>query len=81
MLRSEAIPNETDTRNWLVTTMEPLKSSARLIDVNDHFCDGWLPPVCHGMVAGVHTFFDDLHLSATASRGLASYFAGSIPAS
>ncbi|MCW2768377.1 MAG: hypothetical protein JWO11_4336 [Nocardioides sp.] len=80
--RSQAIPNEVDTRNWLVATMEPLKSSARLIDVNDDFCDGLLLwQNCHGMVDGVHTFFDDLHLSATASRKLAPYFAGSIPAS
>jgi hypothetical protein len=78
--RAQAIPNENDTKNWLSSTMTPLKKSARLIDVNDYFCFGLFEP-CHGMVKGVHTFYDDLHISATASRKLSGYFAASIPAS
>jgi hypothetical protein len=80
--RNQAIPNEDSTKNWLRNTMKPLKNSARLIDVNNYFCNVVLfSQQCHGMVDGVHTFYDDLHISATASRKLSGYFAASIPPS
>lgn len=80
--RSQAIPDEDSTKSWLSSTMAPLKRSARLIDVNGYFCDNALVfPQCHGMVKSVHTFYDDLHISATAARKLSGYFAASIPPS
>jgi hypothetical protein len=82
--RAKAIPDEADTKNWLENEMGSLKPSARLIDVNSHFCDGVLFRVCHAMIdpdESVHTFYDDLHISATASRQLTGFFAKSIPAS
>ena len=78
MWRSAAIPREKSTGDWLLGTMQPLKDDARLIDVNDYVCGAFM---CHGMVKDVHTFFDPLHISATMSRKMAGYFAGSIPAS
>jgi hypothetical protein len=80
--RAQAIPDENSTKNWLQSTMAPLKKGSRLIDVNSYFCDdALLFPQCHGMVKSVHTFYDDLHISATASKKLSGYFAASIPAS
>jgi hypothetical protein len=82
--RSQAIPDEADTKNWLANEMGSLKPSARLIDVNSHFCETVLlrGPICHGMIgpdSSVHTFYDDLHISATASKQLTDFFAKSIP--
>jgi hypothetical protein len=51
--------------------MKSLAGRPRLIEVNDAFCDR---DVCHGMVDGVYTFYDDLHLSATNVRTLRPYF-------
>ena len=51
--------------------MEPLVGKGRYITTNGPVCSVKL---CHGMVDGIYTFFDDLHLSATRSRTLARYF-------
>lgn len=75
LLRSQAIPSESDTRDWLRALMRSLPGNARYIDVNGRYCDA---NVCHGLVDGVYTFFDDLHLSATMSRSLDSFFAPSV---
>lgn len=69
--RRGAIYDEYKTRKWLRGLMKELAGRPRLIEVNDAFCDD---TVCHGMVDGVYTFYDDLHLSATKVRQLRPYF-------
>jgi hypothetical protein len=69
--RNRAVYDEYKTRKWLRGLMAKLAGRPRLIEVNNAFCD---KTVCHGMVDGVHTFYDDLHLSATKVRQLRPYF-------
>jgi hypothetical protein len=69
--RRRAIYDDYKTRKWLRGLMKSLAGRPRLIEVNDAFCDR---DVCHGMVDGVYTFYDDLHLSATNVRTLRPYF-------
>lgn len=82
--RDKAIPDEAATKDWLENEMVALKPSARLIDVNSHFCEDVLlrGKICHGMIdpdTSVNTFYDDLHISATASRQLTDFFRASVP--
>jgi len=69
--RKRAIYDEYKTRKWLRGLMKRLAGKPRLIEVNNAFCD---KEVCHGMVDGRYTFYDDLHLSATNMRTLRPYF-------
>lgn len=71
ILRNSALYDEHKTRVWLRRMMTGLAGKPRLIEVNNAFCD---ETVCHGMVDGVYTFYDDLHLSATNVRMLRPYF-------
>lgn len=69
--RKRAVYDEYKTRRWLRGLMTKLAGRPRLIEVNNAFCDN---TVCHGMVDGIYTFYDDLHLSATNVRTLRPYF-------
>jgi hypothetical protein len=67
MLRSQAIPEEAETRAWVEKQMAKLSGTPRYIDVDDRMCDATM---CQARIDGIYTFFDDLHLSATRSRTL-----------
>ncbi|MDO9497709.1 MAG: SGNH hydrolase domain-containing protein [Nocardioides sp.] len=69
--RKQAIYDEAKTRTWLRGLMKKLAGRPRLIEVNNAFCG---PTRCHGMVDGIYTFYDDLHLSATNVRTLRPFF-------
>lgn len=69
--RKRAIYDEAQTRTWLRGLMKKLAGKPRLIDVNNAYCG---PQRCFGMVDGIYTFWDDLHLSATRVRTLRPYF-------
>lgn len=70
-LRKRAIYDEAETRSWLRGLMKKLAGRPRLIEVNNEFCG---PTRCHGMIDGIYTFYDDLHISATRMRTFRPYF-------
>ena len=65
------------TRSWLVGKMRPLPGSAAPVNVNRTLC---ARSTCRGYVKGIYTWFDDLHLSASMSTYLATYFARTVRA-
>lgn len=71
VLRARAIYDEDETEAWLRERMQDLAGSPRLIDVNSAYC-GQL--MCRGIQDGIHTFYDDLHLSATRTDTLTRFF-------
>lgn len=71
VLRARAIYDEDETETWLLERMQDLAGSPRLIDVNSAYCGTFM---CRGIQDGVHTFFDDLHLSATRTATLTRFF-------
>lgn len=71
MPRKKALYDEAETRRWLKALMRRLGGKPRLIEVNGAYCG---PQRCFGMVGGVYTFFDKLHLSATNVRALRPHF-------
>ncbi len=68
--RNKALADSVGTKRYLTNVMKPLASDASLINVNGYFCG---PTTCHGLVGATHTWWDDLHISATMSRKLAGY--------
>lgn len=68
--RTTALADSVATKRYLTEVMAPLASDARLINVNSFFCNG---PVCKGLVERTHTWWDDLHLSASMSRKLRGF--------
>ncbi|WP_232678615.1 SGNH hydrolase domain-containing protein [Nocardioides sp. R-C-SC26] len=73
--RWRAIPEESETRSWLKGQMRKLANNPRYIDASPSYCD---ETTCFGLVNGIQTFYDNLHLSATRTRNLAQYFNWSI---
>ncbi|CAN5497359.1 hypothetical protein BH09ACT12_BH09ACT12_17810 [soil metagenome] len=69
--RNQALADSVGTKRYLTKLMKPLADDASLINVNGFFCEG---KVCHGKVGKLHTWWDDLHLSASMSRKLRGYF-------
>jgi hypothetical protein len=67
-----ALAQASGTKHWLFGLMKALPGKPHAIDVNGAMCTS---SVCHGLVDGVHTWFDDLHISASRSRTMAPYFA------
>jgi|GEM_PF-2847681 len=68
--RKKALADSVGTKRYLKKTMAPLASDARLINVNGYFCKA---KVCRGMVGKTHTWWDDLHISASMSRKVRGY--------
>jgi hypothetical protein len=77
LARRRSLPEAAATRDYVTQTLKPLLGSRKPIDVNGRFCN---PTVCKGLVGSTHTWFDDLHLSATMSTSLASYFTATVDA-
>lgn len=77
VLRSRAIYDEDETEAWLRERMQDLAGTPRLIDVNSAYCGQIM---CRGVQDGIHTFYDDLHLSATRTDTLTRFFAPSMRA-
>jgi len=71
VLRARAVYDEDETKAWLRERMQDLAGSPRLIDVNSAYCGQFM---CRGLQDGIHTFFDDLHLSATRTATLTRFF-------
>lgn len=74
---AKSMPEKAATRKWLVRTMKPLAGSRAPIDVTPFFCNA---QVCHGKVGKTHTWWDDLHLSASMSQRLRAYLKPSVEA-
>jgi hypothetical protein len=75
--RKKSLPEAATTRKWLADVMRPALGSRAPIDVNRTFCNA---STCRGKVGGIRTWFDDLHISATRSATLASYFTATVDA-
>ncbi len=75
LARSKALPDSIGTKRYLTKTMKPLGSGADLINVNGFFCGA---KVCHGLVGRTHTWWDDLHISATMSRKLGRFYSSTM---
>ncbi|WP_139983528.1 SGNH hydrolase domain-containing protein [Nocardioides litoris] len=75
--RWRAIPEERRTARYLREQQVKIQRHARsrVIDTTPGYCTA---STCRGRVGSVATWFDDLHLSATRTRNLASYFAASV---
>jgi hypothetical protein len=70
LLRSRAIPEESQVRAWLHQLMRGLVS-ARYIDTTGVYCSAL---ICRGQIGGVYTWYDHLHLSATRTATMWRYF-------
>lgn len=77
LARGKALPEAAETRRYVASALRPVLGGRAPIDVNDRFCTA---SVCKGTVGSVRTWFDDLHLSATMSGTLASYFEDTVDA-
>lgn len=73
----KSMPEKAATKKWLVRTIAPLAGSRAPIDVTPFFCTA---KVCHGKVGKTHTWFDDLHVSASMAQRLRGYFKPSVQA-
>lgn len=67
--RQQALADSVATKRYLTGLIKPLPD-ASLINVNGYFCDA---KVCRGKTGKLHTWWDELHISATMSRKLRSY--------
>ncbi|WP_139979450.1 SGNH hydrolase domain-containing protein [Nocardioides litoris] len=75
--RKASLPGEGVTRRYVQRTFAPLLGSRAAINVNRTICNArW----CQGKIGSIRTWFDDLHLSATRSATMSSYFAGTVEA-
>lgn len=75
--RKSSLPEASATRSYVTQALRPLLQSRTPIDVNPSICSA---KVCKGTIGTTRTWFDDLHLSATKSASLASYFSTTIDA-
>lgn len=75
--RWRALPEESDTREWLGQQMAKLQGKPKLIDATGAYCSR---TVCHGKVGDILTWYDHLHLSATRTRNLRQFFAPTVAA-
>lgn len=69
--RWRALPEEGRTATWLKGQLTNVTGRAGYIETKAAYCT---PLVCHGSSGGISTFYDHLHLSATRTRSLATYF-------
>lgn len=69
--RSLVLPREAREDRWLAGQIEQLEGRTRVVDPRNAYCD---TEVCFGLLDGIQTWYDDLHLSATRTRSLARYF-------
>ena len=76
MPRRTAIPDEGDTRQYLIDQMSALAGKPDLIDVNQQVCG---LSTCAPDDRGRNIFYDDLHLNAIYTGTLWQYFAGTSP--
>jgi len=72
--RDEALYDEASQRDWMQGLMA-LAPGGRYIDPSTAYCDD---EVCHSVVDGVPTFWDDLHLGKQRTSTMAPYFAPSV---
>lgn len=75
--RKSSLPEAVATRDYVARALRPVLGGRPTIDVNREICTA---KVCKGVIDGTRTWFDDLHLSATKSASLASYFAATVDA-
>ncbi|WP_323792091.1 SGNH hydrolase domain-containing protein [Nocardioides sp.] len=73
--RWRALPEEGRTDSWLRSQMKKLKGAPRYLLARDAYC---FERVCSGSVDGIFTWYDKLHLSATRTAALSSYFRPSV---
>jgi hypothetical protein len=75
--RWRALPEERRTDAYLREQQAKIqvRGRSRIIDATPGYCTA---TVCRGKVGPVHTYFDDLHLSATRTRKLARYFKAAV---
>lgn len=73
--RWRAMPDEGRTDSWLRGQLKKLAGDPGYLTPSDAYCTDL---VCGGSVDGVFTWYDNLHLSATRTKALASYFRPSI---
>lgn len=69
--RSLALPHEASEDRWLAGQIAQLEGRTRVVDPRSAYCD---TEVCFGLLDGIETWYDELHLSATRTRSLAQYF-------
>ena len=69
--RKKALQDEAGTRAGLTKLIQPLMGNQEPIDVNPVMCDEL---ICKAKISGKFTFYDDLHISASTSRKMKSYF-------
>ncbi len=75
--RSKAYYKDTYIRNWLKARMQYLPAGAKLADYSDGVCG---KSICRAVVAGVHTWFDPYHVSATKAAKLWTYYRPTVQA-
>lgn len=75
--RKSSLPEAVATRDYVAQALRPILRGRPTIDVNAEICTA---KVCKGIIDGTRTWFDDLHLSATKSTSLASYFTATVDA-
>ncbi|MEN8674719.1 SGNH hydrolase domain-containing protein [Nocardioides sp.] len=73
--RWRALREEGRTDTWLRGQMKKLSGKPRYITATDAYCTDL---VCGGNVEGIFTWYDNLHLSATRTKALVSYFRPSV---
>ncbi len=73
--RWRALREEGRTDTWLRGQMKKLAGNPGYVVATDAYCTSL---VCGGSVGGIFTWYDNLHLSATRTKALTSYFRPSI---
>ena len=69
--RWRALPEELRTERWLGQQMAKLSGATEYLEPSAAYCN---TTICAGNVGGIFTWYDPLHLSATRTRALTSYF-------
>lgn len=70
--RARALNNEQNNRRWIERNLRaPLAGHPRLIDATPGYCT---TSTCRAHVAGVNTYYDDIHLGARLTRTLTGFF-------
>lgn len=73
--RWRAIPEERRTASWLRGQMSQLAGQPGYLTPSEAYCNTL---ICAGNVGGILTWYDSLHLSATRTKALTSFFEPSI---
>jgi hypothetical protein len=69
--RWRALPEEGRTERWLRRQASQLSDASSYIEPSAAYCN---TTICAGSVNGIFTWYDSLHLSATRTQNLTSYF-------